>query len=174
MSTLDQYKDEVIRIMRDNGKLYAVRFLREKIGLDLRTLKDYCDKVGDEMSGIENEDYAYKLGYWNENGDAIESIAAFTVAELGVMLPNAFDTMRITDADNIKINGWKGYNSSDEPVFGHGTFFKTEAQARAAMLIYLLENNLTTKEEVTHYHKPPKLPTENFVKCSEKGCKDRR
>jgi len=67
---------------------------------------------------------------------------AFTVAELGVMLPNGYDTMQNS------VDGWRGYNddNSDCPPDNEG--FATEAEARAAMLIYLLENNLTTAEEV--------------------------
>lgn len=64
---------------------------------------------------------------------------AFTVAELGVMiLNNPKNTDIFIDWDGQYIfKGEKGVKICN-----------TEAEARAAMLIYLLENNLTTLEEV--------------------------
>lgn len=69
-----------------------------------------------------------------------EMSAAYTVAELGVMLPTAYDTMRVDD-------GWRGYddNNKDYPC---NLIFKTEAECRAALLIALLENEDTTPQEV--------------------------
>jgi hypothetical protein len=62
-----------------------------------------------------------------------ESIVAFTVAELGEMLPpNSF-----SGRDQHGIICWR-YNDSTE--YGGAT----EAEARAKMLIYLLENKILT------------------------------
>jgi len=68
-------------------------------------------------------------------------IPAFTVAELGVMMPSGYDTMRL-EAD---LNKWRGYDldGADCP----SDFFDTEAECRAAMIIFLLENGHITADE---------------------------
>lgn len=78
--------------------------------------------------------------------------AAFTVAELGAMFPKSFkygedeayiSTCRATTSDewytNILTVSQREFVASDEGY--------TEAEARAAMLIYLLENNLITAHD---------------------------
>jgi hypothetical protein len=62
--------------------------------------------------------------------------SAFTVAELGEMLPMAYDTMRNS------IDGWMGYDVSGKycPIDCKG--YTTEAECRGDMLIYLIENKL--------------------------------
>lgn len=71
------------------------------------------------------------------------SAPAYTVAELGELLPTGYDTMRVNE------NGteyWRGYDDSgaDYPA---DILHETEAQARAAMLIQLLENKLYQRHE---------------------------
>jgi hypothetical protein len=66
--------------------------------------------------------------------------SAFTVAELGELLPLFVDTSKNDKGEYYtetiaSVLGWK-----DDQVF----FEKTEAGARAKMLIYLLENKLIT------------------------------
>jgi hypothetical protein len=66
--------------------------------------------------------------------DIYESYAAFTVAELGEMLPDWFDSGRRQEGDwmcrvFVKCND-----------ITHQAFSETEANARAKMLIYLIEN----------------------------------
>ncbi len=78
-----------------------------------------------------------------KDSDSInESFAAPTVAELGVMLPNYYESHKGAMDDTWYCGMLEG---------GDGEYFaieKTESEARAAMLIYLLENHLTTPEEV--------------------------
>lgn len=93
---------------------------------------------------------------YDSMGTIHEEYPAFGVAELGAMLPEI-----------LSINGNKywidydKYNSNyliryaDMPISReyeedtlHRVSHPTEAKARAAMLIYLLENNLTTPTEV--------------------------
>lgn len=94
----------------------------------------------------DNEDVTDLLDGDGEN----EIYAAFTVAELGVMLPKQFGDDRIWDSLPLSNTGipfsecWLKSNNGYK-YFGA---FKTEAEARAAMLIYLLENRLTTADEV--------------------------
>lgn len=71
-------------------------------------------------------------------------IAAFTVAELGVMLPSETHTQR-TGSEDSEYDNWEWVDDGNGNANG---LYNTEVEARAAMLIYLLENNLTTAEEV--------------------------
>lgn len=66
------------------------------------------------------------------------SISAFTVAELGEMLPGNFNTIRRGDGS------WLAYDGNAADNVNHQEISDTEADARAKMLIYLLENNLLT------------------------------
>jgi hypothetical protein len=67
--------------------------------------------------------------------------SALTVAELGVMLPPGYDTMYCTN------DGWRGFDLDGQDMCDSKPF-ATEAEARAAMLIYLLETNIITPAEV--------------------------
>lgn len=84
---------------------------------------------------------------------------AFTVAELGAMLPDQIPTnSNIVFAELIIRNNGEwgvGYDVDRQTDGGYGAtvkslhcvqFSTTEAAARAAMLIYLLENNYITAE----------------------------
>lgn len=105
--------------------------------------------------------------YGREAYDNIGIASAFTVAELGVMLPDGadcfgkhwaqFQTFRVIKGVQPS-QQWCCYcdESSPSGVNDQGddyykvakkVYGQTEAQARAAMLIYLLENKLTTDEE---------------------------
>ena len=64
-------------------------------------------------------------------------VSAFTVAELGEMLPDFYETYRNGNPDI----GWSCREKAMSEIY---TFGKTEADARAKMLIYLLENKLIT------------------------------
>ena len=79
-----------------------------------------------------------------------EKIFAFTVAELGEMLPEEISDMREQEYWVNMSRGmggcWvAGYrkNGTEGVYFLHSA--ETEADARAKMLIYLLENNLIEK-----------------------------
>lgn len=88
------------------------------------------------------------LFYWYENYDKpcdayvvsrTKEASAYTVAELGEMLPSGYDTMRISNVVEFTQHyGWFGYDLEGEH-FPSETLYPTEAQARAAMLIHLLE-----------------------------------
>lgn len=76
---------------------------------------------------------------------ADEKYPAYSVAELGVMLPTGFDTMRVTGKTPGDLV-WQGYDMAGRD-FTKDPYY-TEAECRAAMLIHLLENKLITVEEV--------------------------
>lgn len=65
---------------------------------------------------------------------------AFTVAELGVMIGGGYDTMYCTG------EGWRCFNMEGADYFENT--FPTEAQARAQMLIDLLETGSEKVEQV--------------------------
>lgn len=66
---------------------------------------------------------------------------AFTVAELGLVLPfGEYDTAQWD-------YGWRIYTDGGDGAMGD-VYFNTEAEARAAMLIFLLENNIISPDEV--------------------------
>lgn len=77
----------------------------------------------------------------NAGGVAMEYISAFTVAELGEMLPERYFTQKW----DCK---WSGYQEISEgkkallPVCFESFTSDTEADARARMLIYLIEQGL--------------------------------
>ena len=104
--------------------------------------------------------------FWDEDGSGnlirsldasarlIGCVAAYTVAELGEMLP-AYMTSKedgirgFLHSIDVSGDGWECYyERNDMGVAMHNIQTgKTEAQARAAMLIYLLENKLITLKD---------------------------
>lgn|SRR5574341_172240 len=73
------------------------------------------------------------------DGGVIRYYSAFTVAELGVLLPAGYDTMYTTG------EGWRCYDHDGNDFQVEA--FKTEAECRAEMLIHLLQRNIITAEE---------------------------
>jgi hypothetical protein len=73
--------------------------------------------------------------------DTSSFIAAFTVAELGVALPPSLEAVDLTTEKSEEMNfvSYPGLKT---------TFGKTEAQARANMLIWLIENKYATVREI--------------------------
>jgi hypothetical protein len=67
----------------------------------------------------------------------LDEYSAFTVAELGEMLPPEYLTMRHP-------TGWAAYDGDGEYVLQE----KTEADARAKMLVYLIENDLIKADQI--------------------------
>lgn len=77
-------------------------------------------------------------------------ISAFTVAELGQMLPESFD---LEDGHNwswYHRHNWKGH-SVGYSAYGakpiEQVWYKTEVESKGDMLIYLLEKNIINAEE---------------------------
>ena len=85
-----------------------------------------------------NDDRSWELEYIEnpkQELEGVENCSAFTVAELGEMLPNHAHSWHVPEGE------W--YCSWKKLPNGHPSFIAdTEADARAKMLIYLLENRL--------------------------------
>lgn len=77
----------------------------------------------------------------------MEQCSAFTVAELGEMLPKCLHVgIHMHDLTIIRSSVWRfyyGVNMADSVYLTTGND-DTEADARAKMLIYLIENKLIT------------------------------
>lgn len=74
--------------------------------------------------------------------------SAFTVAELGVMLPEEVSTGKWDESFGFSVKSPLCHKiDTAENLF---IKYPTEAQARAAILIYLLENKLTTAVEINN------------------------
>jgi hypothetical protein len=87
-----------------------------------------------------------ELSYGYSTYPGLVRYAAFTVAELGEMLPEAFLWEGVTQVGlhcGKYTGGWHVYYKSAGKRI-HYEDGKTEVAARAKMLIYLLENKLIT------------------------------
>ena len=83
----------------------------------------------------------------SEWGEFFESVSAFTVAELGEMLPLLTKCWKGEPSDGNEGDWICEFMDFDKYGFAKGmkvTTADTEADARAKMLIYLIENNLLT------------------------------
>jgi hypothetical protein len=80
----------------------------------------------------------------HSNFDSCEKYPAFTVAELGDMLPTETLTIR-RGSENSEYANWEWEDESEGKAWG---VFATEAEARADHLIMRLENALITPSEV--------------------------
>lgn len=106
----------------------------------------------EEMSDKANQ--IIKLAIEDPQLDAL--LTAFTVAELGVMLLDGINSIK----NKGFTNDWQirhEYKTTKRPERNYGTgttefgiTCMNEAAARADLLIYLLENKLTTPEEVNY------------------------
>jgi hypothetical protein len=87
-----------------------------------------------------------------KDGGVITYFPAYTVAELGVMLPDLIETDRQYELVTIKEDDcWLvRYVAGNDLKNAHPSYQAetSEAQARAAILIWLLANNIITPSEV--------------------------
>ena len=80
---------------------------------------------------------SWEIGYFSPGWLELEPVSAFTVAELGEMLPPGYASSHGKDMNWLCFCEFK--RSSDK---GYMKMAGTEADARAKMLIYLLEEKL--------------------------------
>ena len=96
-------------------------------------------KCNEEQSVVVSEQMGLWVGRYLPNiGN--EYFAAFTVAELGVMIPEwHFTYPRLEGFASYK-NEDGGFAVADGTI--NGKNYSTEAECRAALVIYLIENNI--------------------------------
>lgn len=96
----------------------------------------------------QNGEWTHVVTY-GRNNELPETFSAFTVAELGEMLPESFQCWKWARQRTLRQEGgeiiWNCL-TDESTTHGNGIVIiaNTEANARAKMLIYLLENNLLT------------------------------
>jgi len=97
----------------------------------------------------ENEEGKYVLRtdknvLYGQTVRRIKQYSAFTVAELGEMLPWEYGTVKHIEGHFVSVKFGIGKGNYFFPDFGEDYFPPklTEANARAKMLIYLIENKL--------------------------------
>lgn len=143
-------RDEIIKIFEEN----ILETKREEEGIQNGQMISYKES---DLQNIAQQMFSSAIPKFNH-----DIVAAFTVAELGVMLPEWLKEGN----DDYKLSQWKrcndiidygirfiNTNHGDEFInkkskFNVLFFASTEAEARAEMLIYLLEEKLTTPEQV--------------------------
>jgi hypothetical protein len=102
----------------------------KELGVKQSSLFSFIYYKGMTFTGYELKQTAWKL-------EDQEYVSAFTVAELGEMLPENIITFKFKEMYECCF-----LNSPHRTNFT----FKTEANARAKMLIYLLENGFITND----------------------------
>lgn len=75
-----------------------------------------------------------------------ESVSAFTVAELGEMLPKWYASYRVNEDSPISFKTGMFWRCEGGDPF-HKEAGKSEADSRAKMIIYLIENKIITTTE---------------------------
>ena len=111
-----------------------------------KKLKELSVKQKSYFSWVNDKDYSWQV--WNptfaseyETDSTTEWLAAFTVSELGEMLPPYFCTVDAERKYKWSCEKWsRGIIDAEVPT----QYANTEADARAKTLIYLIENKLIT------------------------------
>jgi len=121
--------------MKLQDQVVSLKLAKElkELGVKQESLFYWADIKVDELASGKDKDL--KLVYVNEEGNYKYQISAFTCAELGEMLKNCsfpYPALTMNKIYRVNINGF--------PVIED----EIEANCRAKMLIYLLENKLIT------------------------------
>lgn len=130
--------------IEDQGCTLSQSKKLKEIGIDPNAHLYYREDSSELVMGT----LAYKLA----KDKVTKFFPAFSVAELGTMLPDLIETSKqyefvtIKEAEDVWLCLYvRGNNMLDTLCSSAAA---TEAQARAIMLIYLLENNIITVEDV--------------------------
>jgi hypothetical protein len=81
----------------------------------------------------------------------VDSVPCFTVGELGIMLPFDTSVKRGLTKFCCRYNWYEFFDKTVRTIKANGyhqTLSKSEASARAKMLIFILENKLITVEQI--------------------------
>lgn len=97
-----------------------------------------------KWEGSSDKDAGRDIVTLNQHSNTVVIASAFTVAELGEMLPHTHNTTGMCDPNYWEKEGRGKWVCTDDFANNSSPAFygKTEADARAKMLIYLLENKI--------------------------------
>lgn len=113
----------------------------KELGVKQESLYFWCHHLKNEFHGewwdVLPGSYASQHGAFS-SGNEDHVCAAFTVAELGEMLPYEFSTMKGFDGSLWYCSDIRVNDLEIDRMFK----FKTEADARAKMLIHLIEKGI--------------------------------
>lgn len=125
----------------------------KELGVEQESLYYYCeeqDRQDRPPSGMGLYDWETSF-HRKHNAPHLKQYSAFSVAELGEMLPTSLDHLGITHI--LTVNHWGDDNKwqisylggaiNDEPLFNLVIEDLTEANARANTVIYFKEKGLT-------------------------------
>lgn len=104
-----------------------------------------------ELGVKQDSIFFYTLGGVVSRLEALDifdtNYAAFTVAELGIMLPATCYYSKYTGGrSGSRVEGWKSSVMINEDEI-HSEYDKNEADARAKMLIHLIENKMVNVDD---------------------------
>lgn len=111
----------------------------KKVGIKQESLFFW---VTGETYDVDDNIYPVTTLFYQPPPGADDYVSAFTVAELGEMLPHWCRSQKIISASNLEETGeWRcaAYHAPTESSYIYGF---TEANARARMLIYLIEKKI--------------------------------
>jgi hypothetical protein len=89
-----------------------------------------------------SKEWVFAFNNYSKPYSDIHIVSAFTVAELGEMLPTGLWYEKTTEDNRYRIGHIHELDRGVSP--SHVEWADTEADVRAKMLIYLIENNLVT------------------------------
>lgn len=105
----------------------------KELGVEQESIFRWQDVIGWSVTGLKKE-------YIEKNNTNPENYSAFTVSELGEMLPEMCGTVRIG-------NEWEGLCDKGSLIKGlDSVASNTEADARAKIIIYLLEKGISPND----------------------------
>ncbi len=130
-------------ILRDQCCTMAQGKILVELGIEVAALFYHVDNAFLGYEGVKIREKLNQKAKWGipENGGIIKYYPAFTVAELGEMLPSCYTTMKLT-------HGWKGYDRDENDALGEEMYFKTEVECRAEILIYIIKKDVGHKYRV--------------------------
>lgn len=111
------------------------------------------EEVTYKSGRVESQCYAVDKGVEMHESAAVKLWDAYTVAELGVMLPSDAGVLVTSSYYNDHMGQWYAEARNwvnDECELMSEEEADTEAEARAALLIWLLESGHITAEQVNH------------------------
>ena len=128
--------------MKLEDQVVSLEFAKKIEKLGVKQESSFYWVYDSQNGGILSLLYSDACGLCGMKYPSDEHYSAFTVAELGEMLTGYKFSLETYFHKNSNITVYRNEYVSRERIIGHGIDEKNEANARAQMLIYLLENKL--------------------------------